>query len=356
MTSSYILITRDPSQDDGNIDPGGCKLMDSFGIFIQLCLATVAFSTLLIKRQREKPQRPLRIWSLDVSKQLVGGVVIHTLNVVAAYFFGVKPEQGEQSNPCVWYFLNILVDCTIGVAILWIILRGFKYLTDSVLQWPGFQSYGDPPLLQQLKRWVKQLFIYTISLMLMKTLVVLLFHVCPWMEDFGLWVLGWTAGNYKLQVAFVMLIFPLVMNTIQFWIIDTIVKHKDSTQIRLQHRDHEEEDDVENLLATMEEDIHDQRKQQSQRHGTIVESGLTTSLSSTSLRQKQQTMMEDERPLLAEHHPEQDTFDMDKEHAMEARQALDDHASFLPISTSPRDTNNMFELGLSKRHSIDHSN
>jgi hypothetical protein len=29
--------------------------------------------------------------------------MIHSLNVVAAVFFGVKPEEGEKSNPCVWY-------------------------------------------------------------------------------------------------------------------------------------------------------------------------------------------------------------------------------------------------------------
>lgn len=38
-----------------------------------------------------------------MSKQLAGGIMIHSLNVVAAVFFGVKPEQeGEKSNPCVW--------------------------------------------------------------------------------------------------------------------------------------------------------------------------------------------------------------------------------------------------------------
>lgn len=48
-----------PSEGDPQ---GGCELMDTFGIMVQLCLAATAFSTLIVKRQREKPQRPLRIW------------------------------------------------------------------------------------------------------------------------------------------------------------------------------------------------------------------------------------------------------------------------------------------------------
>lgn len=81
-------------------------------------------------------------------------------------------------------------------------------MTISVLQWTGFQSgvYGDPPLKEQIKPWLKQLSVYTLSLMIMKVLVVVIFHLCPWLEDFGSWVLGWTSGNYKLQVAFVMLV------------------------------------------------------------------------------------------------------------------------------------------------------
>lgn len=43
-------------------DEAGCKLLDSFAIFVQLLLAGLAFSTLILKRQREKPQRPLFIW------------------------------------------------------------------------------------------------------------------------------------------------------------------------------------------------------------------------------------------------------------------------------------------------------
>jgi hypothetical protein len=104
------------------------------------------------------------------------------------------------------YFLNILVDTTLGIGILWVILKGFKYLVKR-FELTGFQSgvYGDPPLIEQLKKWGKQLVVYITSLMLMKVIVVGLFHLCPWISDFGDWVLEWTVGNYRLQVVFVML-------------------------------------------------------------------------------------------------------------------------------------------------------
>ncbi|KAG1471264.1 hypothetical protein G6F56_002225 [Rhizopus delemar] len=241
-----------PSEGDPQ---GGCELMDTFGIMVQLCLAATAFSTLIVKRQREKPQRPLRIWGFDVSKQLAGGIIVHFLNVVAAVFFGINPEEGVKANPCVWYFLNILVDTTLGVGIIWTILTGFKYAILK-LGWTGFQSgvYGDPPFVEQIQKWAKQLAVYIVSLMLMKVIVVALFHLCPWMADVGAWVLGWTVDNYRLQVVFVMFIFPLVMNIMQFWIIDTIVKHKSdkdspSTTIRL----NADEEDAQTLLRSHEE-------------------------------------------------------------------------------------------------------
>lgn len=261
MTLEYRTPSPDPQ--------AGCKLMDTFGITVQLCLAATAFSSLIYKRQKEKPQRPLRIWSFDVTKQLVGGIIVHSLNVLAAIFFGVTPDEGVRSNPCIWYFLNILVDTTLGVGILWLLLTGFKHAILK-LGWTGFQSgiYGESPFKEQFKKWSKQLSVYIISLMLMKVIVIVLFHLCPWISDVGDWVLRWTLGNYRLQVVFVMFIFPLIMNTIQFWIIDTIVKHKSDkasfTAIQLNAdeeyaqvllRLHEESEDEYQPIITQSQDL-----------------------------------------------------------------------------------------------------
>ncbi|KAI8974948.1 vacuolar membrane protein-domain-containing protein [Pilobolus umbonatus] len=216
----------------------GCKLLDSFAIFVQILLACLAFSTLIIKRQREKPQRPLLIWSLDVSKQVIGGIVVHTLNLLASHIFGRSLEGEPSSNPCVWYFLNIFIDTTLGVGIIWGVLSTATYVTHRY-GLDGFQSgvYGEPPLGNQLKKWIRQLSVYVLALITMKTMVVFLFSIFPWLEDFGSWVLGWTMGNYRLQVLFVMLLFPFVMNIVQFWVVDTIVKHNTRRFISLDNND-----------------------------------------------------------------------------------------------------------------------
>lgn len=56
------LLEQMNPYDEQMPDESGCKLLDSFAIFVQLVLATLAFSTLIIKRQRESPQRPLQTW------------------------------------------------------------------------------------------------------------------------------------------------------------------------------------------------------------------------------------------------------------------------------------------------------
>lgn len=57
----FFIILMDIQLLDSN-DNSGCKLLDSFAIAVQLMLACLAFSTLIIKRQREIPQRPLLVW------------------------------------------------------------------------------------------------------------------------------------------------------------------------------------------------------------------------------------------------------------------------------------------------------
>ena len=58
----------------------------------------------------------------------------------------------------------------------------------------------------------------------MKLCVFFIFQICPWIIRVGDWALRWTEGNETVQVFFVMLFFPVVMNALQYYIIDSFIK------------------------------------------------------------------------------------------------------------------------------------
>lgn len=63
----------------------------------------------------------------------------------------------------------------------------------------------------------------------MKICVLIIFITMPWISKVGDWALSWTEGNEKLQIAFVMMIFPLIMNGLQYYIIDSFIKKRESS-------------------------------------------------------------------------------------------------------------------------------
>ncbi|KAI9592929.1 vacuolar membrane protein-domain-containing protein [Syncephalis fuscata] len=193
--------------DPGSID---CKLTDGFAIGVQLVMGLIVCSSLLVKRHREYPQRPLVIWFFDVSKQAAGGIMLHTLNLVGSLFTGSDATDSGNTNPCVWYFLNILLDTTAGAIRLGV---------------PDMRSgyYGHPP---RIVAWLRQLVVFVMALASMKLLVLVVLRIFPFFFWFGKWALApvEAIGDTRVQVVVVMLIFPLIMNIIQFWLVDGVIK------------------------------------------------------------------------------------------------------------------------------------
>lgn len=70
----------------------------------------------------------------------------------------------------------------------------------------------------------------------MKICVLGLFLILPWISRIGDWALKWTEGNGRLQIVFVMMMFPLIMNAMQYYIIDSFIK-KETDHERLSTED-----------------------------------------------------------------------------------------------------------------------
>lgn len=108
--SSAILDTLSPE-----VDRKSCALLGSLAVGIQAFLGLAVLGSLLAKRAREHPRRPWNIWTMDISKQVVGQAFIHGSNLLIS---DVTSHRG--ANACGVYVSNILIDTTIGVFILYL--------------------------------------------------------------------------------------------------------------------------------------------------------------------------------------------------------------------------------------------
>lgn len=135
-TSTIIstLGSATGSATEGNGGGGGggdgeCRLLGPFALFVQLGLGALALLSLVYKRWRERPQRPLKIWFFDVSKQVFGSVLVHIANVFMSmltsgrFSITLEPTAVETAtkllrrddapyvpNPCSFYLLNLAID------------------------------------------------------------------------------------------------------------------------------------------------------------------------------------------------------------------------------------------------------
>ena len=136
-------INSDKNADKQKIqvsEEGECHLLGPFALFVQGALGAIAVLVLIIKRWRETPKRPWRIWFFDVSKQIFGAMLLHILNLgmsmLGAMGVSHAAEKGLAAskagdvpgiagagaknptdnlpervpNPCSFYLLNLGID------------------------------------------------------------------------------------------------------------------------------------------------------------------------------------------------------------------------------------------------------
>ncbi|KAE8281242.1 Store-operated calcium entry regulator STIMATE [Larimichthys crocea] len=208
--------------DINKANPHGCDngaLTDRFGVLIQGLLAIVAFSTLMLKRFREPVgiRRPWRIWFFDTSKQAIGALFIHFANV----FLSTLTKE----DPCSLYLMNFLLDATLGMLVIWLAVKLVSKLVEYK-QWTllMFGEYGDPP---QAAAWLGQCGIYLLIMVLEKGVISLVLLVPGWSKLQEV-LLGYIA-NPQLELVLVMLIVPFIVNSIMFWVVDSLMMRKFKT-------------------------------------------------------------------------------------------------------------------------------
>ncbi|EDO18339.1 hypothetical protein Kpol_1013p10 [Vanderwaltozyma polyspora DSM 70294] len=237
-----------------------CQLLGPVSITIQIAMGAIAIISLLLKRNYEHPRRKMIVWIYDVGKQVIGSLVIHFLNLGISILKGKRENipyrllkaflmsTGEEfqklesddddEDQCDWYFLNLLLDTTIGIPILWASLTMIEnvciyFKVENIESGNYFASKetvdnenGIAKSPKPLKKaFIKQLIVFTSGLLLMK---IIIFGILNYFEDVAYWfanlLLGWSDPWPNFQVFLVMFVSPILLNCFQYFCVDNIIK------------------------------------------------------------------------------------------------------------------------------------
>lgn len=207
-----------------------CKIYDNddfFTILVQLILAFLALCSLWIKRMEEVPRRTFWTWFMDVFKQGLGACYAHVLNMaIAAILSENMRGEAELKDQCAWYGISFLIDTTLGLFIAILLLRILDHLANK-WNWEHLKNSGVYVGADGWKHWISQVAAW----MSILTVVKVLMYILMWMFSeplawIGQFLFAPLQGNIRIELLFVMILFPGIMNVIYFWIADHHLKAK----------------------------------------------------------------------------------------------------------------------------------
>ncbi|KAG9407264.1 hypothetical protein AC1031_001954 [Aphanomyces cochlioides] len=202
-----------------------CTLLSgTFETLVQIGLGIVALSVLVLKRTLEKPQRPFQVWAYDASKQAIGAGVAHAANLFIAIMLVKMAKSENAKDECAFYFINFTLDTSLGVAVNWLLLRlsmaAAIHFDWTWLQVPGF--YGNPI---RTSVWLAQLAMWIVIVLTAKIIIARFIYALETpLNNFGNWLFDPLSDYPKVELLFVMVACPCLMNALQFWITDNFLK------------------------------------------------------------------------------------------------------------------------------------
>jgi hypothetical protein len=170
------------------------------------------------------PQREWNVWLFDFLKQGIGSSFGHIVNILISSRIAYSEHEIDE---CQWYFVVYVTDSTLGTFCNLVMLltaervaKKFESQIANALKNCG--EYGNPPSCEiftlQLTLWIT---IVIMSKVIVISLLVLM--EVPLNNIVGV-VFDRFEGFRRLELLFVMVVVPFVLNILQFWVQDTFLK------------------------------------------------------------------------------------------------------------------------------------
>lgn len=235
-----------------NADAAACTLLPgAFGFVLQGLLAITSLSAVYLKYHCiEKRERPVDVFLCDISKQACGALFVHTLNLIGATVF-VHYLVQLHTDACDWYFLNIMLDTTVGMGINYCLLQLSQWIlhytagryivggSDAETQQPLLsttapsQPVGSPGLWIRQRLWDSaeafafQTGVWICIVCTMKATIILTL----WLTQRDLapavhWIFASIQDRPKLKLGIVMIFVPVTMNAMHYLVTDQFLKYR----------------------------------------------------------------------------------------------------------------------------------
>ena len=227
-------------------------MFGGFGFLIQAILGAAAFSILIVKRYVEKPRRPWKIWFYDVAKQIISSLVLHLFNLIIS---AILSSDEKDADACVWYFVTVVLDCTLGAFLSYI----FMWLMDGIanssdwtilktgLYYDEYMEGNKKCYKLDWKKYGSQLGVWLAITLIVKIILLIMLKICKlFLVNLGTFFLS-PFSNAKIRLVMVMIIFPVILNALYFWVVDNILKLKESDKDEVNLNEEKKDSNVNNI-------------------------------------------------------------------------------------------------------------
>lgn len=131
---SFIADWLDDIKQSRDQDDESCKegdLTNHFALILQGALGFISFGVLILKRlcEPEETRRTWTIWFLDTSKQGLGMMFMHVINVYLS-----ETNSNKNADPCTFYLTSFILDTTVGLCIIWALMKSSEH-------WGGLDKF-----------------------------------------------------------------------------------------------------------------------------------------------------------------------------------------------------------------------
>lgn len=111
-------------------------------------------------------RRSWKIWFFDTTKQAIGCLIVHFINILTAELF-------SGTDPCTLYLISFILDTSVGLLLIYVFIK-LVLLVATKLDVPTLQFgfYGSPTA--KAVFWFHQTLAYIIILLIQKVIIFII--------------------------------------------------------------------------------------------------------------------------------------------------------------------------------------